>query len=75
MYKETSIRQIGNSLRTMFPKEMLDRMHLDKGDRVYIAETANGLLITPYDPEFAQAMEDYQEGAAKYRNALRELAK
>ena len=75
MHKETSIRQIGNSLGTTFPKEMLDRMHLGKGDKVYIVETAQGLLVTPYDPDFADAMELYQEGAADFRNALRELAK
>jgi antitoxin MazE len=75
MHKETSIRQIGNSLGATFPKEMLDRMHLGKGDKVYIVETAQGLLVTPYDPGFAEAMEIYREGAASYRNALRELAK
>lgn len=75
MHKETTIRQVGNSLGTTFPKEMLDRMHLDKGDKIYIVETANGLLLTPFDPEFSKAMEVYQQGASKYRNALRELAK
>lgn len=75
MHKKTSIRQIGNSLGTTFPKEMLERMHLGKGDEVYIIETSQGLLVTPYDPDFAEAMEVYQEGAASYRNALRELAK
>lgn len=75
MHKKTSIRQIGNSLGTTFPKEMLDRMHLGEGDKVYIIETSQGLLVTPYDPGFAEAMEVYQEGAANYRNALRELAK
>jgi len=75
MHKETTIRQVGNSLGTTFPKEMLDRMHLGKGDTIYIVETANGLLLTPFDPEFSKAMAVYEKGAAKYRNALRELAK
>ncbi len=75
MHKETAIRQIGNSLGATFPKDMLDRLHLGKGDKVYLVETPEGLLVTPYDPDFAAAMEAYQEGAATYRNALRELAK
>jgi antitoxin MazE len=34
-----------------------------------------GILITPFDPLFSEAMEFYEEGAKKYRNAMRELAK
>lgn len=75
MIKETSIRRIGNSLGTTFPKEMLDRMHLDDGGKVFVIETPEGLLVTPFDPEFSEAMDVYREGAASYRNALRELAK
>ena len=75
MKKQSSIRQIGNSLGTTLPKDMLDRMHLEKGDPVFIIETEHGLLITPYDPDFADAMDIYRQGAAEYRNALRELAR
>ena len=50
-------------------------MHLGKGDKVYVIEMPQGLLVTPYDPDFAEAMDVYQEGATAYRNALRELAK
>jgi antitoxin MazE len=38
-------------------------------------ETEHGILITPFDPDFADAMAAYEESAKKYRNALRELAK
>lgn len=74
MHKEATIRRIGNSLGTTIPKKMLDRHHLSQGDKVYIVETPHGLLITPYDPDFAKAMEVYEEGAKAYRNAMRELA-
>jgi len=39
------------------------------------AWSKDGLLITPFDPEFASAMEAYERGAKKYRNALRQLAR
>jgi hypothetical protein len=32
-------------------------------------------LITPFDPAFEEAMAIYAEGAKRYRNAMRELAK
>lgn len=74
MPKETTIRRIGNSSGLTIPKEMLERQYLSEGDRVHIIETEDGLLITPYDPDFEDAMAIYEEGAKTYRNALRELA-
>ena len=53
---------------------MLERQNLAEGDRVHIIETQDGLLITPFDPDFQEAMALYEEGAKDYRNALRELA-
>lgn len=74
MAKETTIRRIGNSSGLTIPKDMLERQRLADGDRVHIIETEGGLLITPFDPDFEDAMDAYEEGAKTYRNALRELA-
>ena len=75
MPKQTSIRAIGNSAGTTIPKPMLERYHLAEGDTVHLVETEEGILITPFDPAFEEAMEIYAEGAKRYRNAMRELAK
>jgi putative addiction module antidote len=75
MTKETTIRAIGNSSGTTIPKAMLERYRIAEGDRVHLVETDQGILITPFDPTFAEAMALYEEGARKYRNAMRELAK
>jgi putative addiction module antidote len=75
MTKETTIRAIGNSSGAILPKDMLERYRLAPGDRVHLIETGEGILITPFDPLFSEAMEIYEEGAKKYRNAMRELAK
>jgi putative addiction module antidote len=74
MTRESTIRAIGNSAGTTIPKPLLERYHLAEGDRIFLVETEDGILITPYDPDFAEAMKLYEEGAKKYRNALRELA-
>ena len=58
-----------------FPKPLLERYHLAEGDTVHLIETEEGILITPFDPDFQKAMEIYAEGAKRYRNAMRELAK
>jgi antitoxin MazE len=75
MTRETTIRAIGNSAGTTIPKAMLDRYRMAEGDRVHLVETENGILITPFDPLFADAMAAYEYTAKKYRNAMRELAK
>lgn len=75
MTKETTIRAIGNSAGTTIPKPMLERYRMAEGDRVHLVETDEGILITPFDPAFAEAMTLYEEGAKQYRNAMRELAK
>lgn len=57
------------------PKAMLERHHLETGDRAFVVDTEDGILITPYDPTFARAMEIAERGAKRYRNALRDLAR
>ena len=75
MTKETTIRAIGNSSGTTIPKSMLERFHLAEGDSIHLIEVDDGILITPFDPTFAEAMRLYEEGARTYRNAMRELAR
>jgi putative addiction module antidote len=75
MMRRQTLKKIGGSVATVLPKSMLDRFHLAAGDEVSVIETKDGLLITPFDPEFATAMEAYERGAKKYRNALRQLAR
>jgi len=75
MVKDTVLRQIGNSAGITIPKEILGRLHVQNGDKIHLVETETGVLMTPYDPDFEATMVAYAEGAAMYRNALRELAK
>lgn len=75
MVKDTVLRPFGNSSGVTIPKAMLDRMHVGNGDRLHLVETDKGVLITPFDPNFEKAMTAYGVVAAKFRNALRELAK
>jgi putative addiction module antidote len=73
--KETVIRAVGNSAGVTIPREMLDKYSIARGDTVALRETDEGILITPFDPEFAEVMALAQEVSKKYRNALRELSK
>jgi len=75
MQKIIKTRKAGGSVSATLPKEMAERFHIVAGEKVHAIETDRGILITPYDPEFDEAVEVYRRGARKYRNALRELSK
>ncbi len=70
------VRPIGNSLGVVLPKETLARLNVKDGDVLHLTEAPDGSMrITPYDPDFDAQMRLAEEGMAKYRNTLRELAK
>ncbi len=75
MIKKVTLRQMGGSIGATIPREISERYHLNKGDEVFIVENDQGILLTPYDPDFEEAMSAYRKGARKYKNALDELAK
>lgn len=71
----TKIRRVGNSLGATLPKPVLERLRVGEGDMLYLTETPEGVLLTPYQENFARAMLAFEKTRKKYRNALRQLAK
>ena len=69
------LTQIGNSVGVILPKEMLTMLKLQKGDSLFWTEAANGVMLTPYDPDFDEQMTEARRIMKKRREVLRELAK
>ncbi|NQV98579.1 MAG: AbrB/MazE/SpoVT family DNA-binding domain-containing protein [Rhodospirillales bacterium] len=69
------LKAVGNSTGVILPKEILAKLHVEKGDQLFVVETANGIELTPYDPEFERQMEAARKVMKKRRGVLRELAK
>ena len=65
---------IGNSTGIVLPKEILSKLHVQKGDSLYVVETPNGIELTPYDPDFAEQMETAEQIMREDRDALKKLA-
>ena len=65
---------IGNSTGVILPKEILERLHVDKGDTLYVLETANGIELTPYDPDFEKQMQAAERVMREDRDVLKRLA-
>jgi len=72
---ELKLRKTGNSLSTIWPKEILNRLNVAEGDKLYAVETPHGVLMTPYDPKFEKTMDIAKKIMARDREALKELAK
>ncbi len=72
---KVKVMQIGNSAGVVLPKEALKKLDVSRGDELYLVETPEGLMLTPYDQAFETQMEAAEKVMKRYRNALRRLAK
>jgi len=71
--KTLKLMTIGNSVGLILPKDILERLHLDKGDQLYLTEEAEGIHLTPFNPEFAIQVEAAERVMREDRDALRKL--
>ena len=69
------LRRVGNSVGVILPKELLESMHVSEGDELVVTEDPDGVRMTPYEPDFTDALKAFKRTRRKYRNALRELGK
>jgi putative addiction module antidote len=65
---------VGNSTGVVLPKEILQRLRVEKGDTLYVVETPNGIELSPYNPDFAAQMEVAERVMREDRDVLRKLA-
>jgi len=65
---------IGNSTGVVLPKEILQRLRVDRGDTLYVVETPTGIELTPYNPDFAAQIDVAERVMREDRDVLRKLA-
>ena len=69
------LTQIGNSVGVILPKEILARLKVEKGDSLFVTEVANGLMLSPYDPEMDEQLKFGREFMHEFRDTFHQLAK
>ena len=74
MTNKLKVTTVGNSVGIVLPREILERLRVEKGDTLYALETPNGIQLTPYDAEFAEEMAIAERVMREDRDALRRLA-
>ena len=65
---------VGNSTGIVLPKELLERLHVENGDTLFVVETPGGIELTPYDPKFADQMKTAEKVMREDRDVLKKLA-
>ncbi len=72
---KTKVREIGNSLGITLPKQLIEELHLKKGDKLSIEKQGVNLELKPIDSEFEEWAEAYKQANKDYKEVLKELAK
>ena len=74
MVTKLKITTVGNSAGIVLPKELLDRLRVQKGDTLFVTETPDGIELRPYDEEFVEQMRIAEQVMREDRDVLRKLA-
>ena len=70
------IKRIGNSVGLILPKDLLARLKLKEGDKLYVVEqTERGIQLSPDDLKHAKAMDIARRSFRKYADTYKALAK
>ena len=74
MPQTIKVRKFGGSFGIILPKNIAEAMAIQDDDELYVSETPDGISISPYDPDFADALEDARAFMRTHRDAFRALA-
>ncbi len=73
-FASVKITTVGNSLGIVLPREVLQRLRVDKGDQLWLVETRSGVELLAHDPELLAQMEALDRASRADRTVLRALA-
>jgi putative addiction module antidote len=69
------VRKVGNSLGILLTKDVIEVLGVTEGDQLFAVRTPDGIRLTPFDPDFATAIESTRDYMRRHRDAMHELAK
>ena len=65
---------VGNSTGVILPKELLEKLRVQKGDELQVLEIPDGVRLVPFDAEFSRQLEVAENVMREDRDILRKLA-
>ncbi len=75
MTEVLEVKKIGDALGVIITQRAAEKLRIQEGDKLYLLEINHGAVLTPYDPDLAEALDHTEETIRAYRDDLRELAK
>jgi antitoxin component of MazEF toxin-antitoxin module len=76
MDMKVEIKKIDNADGIVFPRSLMLRLGLKRGQHLYVTELpGGGFQVTPYDPDFEATVRAADEVMEQYRDTLTVLAK
>ncbi len=72
---ELKVRKFGNSLGVVLPEEVINRLHIGDGERLFLVEASDGAYRLTPDAAFEKKMSKTEDIIGRYTNTLRDLAK
>ena len=74
MYKLKLI-QAGNEIAAILPAELTHRLQVGIGDALFAAESPEGFVLTPHDPEFVRQVHTAATIMKRRQQALKVLCR
>jgi putative addiction module antidote len=74
MVTTVKITTIGNSVGIVLPKEILNHLHVEKGDSLYITESPDGVQLSPYNVDLGRKLDAFKQVMRENRDVLKKLA-
>ena len=74
MTTTVKITTIGNSVGIVLPKEILNHLHVEKGDSLYITESPDGVQLSPYNVDLGRKLDAFKQVMRENRDVLKKLA-
>jgi putative addiction module antidote len=66
--------QIGNSTGVILPKELLEKLRVDRGDSLHVMEAPNGVVLSAHNPELERQLDVAERIMREDREILHKLA-
>jgi putative addiction module antidote len=70
-----TLKATGGSTTVVLPKAMLEQLQLGPGDQVFATATPQGILLSPFNAEDAEALRIAEQIMRENREAFAALAK
>lgn len=65
---------VGNSTGVILPRELLEKLRVERGDELQVLETPDGIRLTQFDEQFDTQLDVAEKVMREDRDILRKLA-